>query len=189
MKTKYFILICLLCIGIGYWAGRRTLPTTEKTVKLAPVSGTSEQPVADREEIPVNPVLPVKADTVWMEKIAYVAQKVDTAAIIQDYISKRSYNLTLFDNEMGRLVISPIVQYNKLEPVSWSFTPIQKQIYREPKWQFFAGAGVNTFDQVNFSLGAFRKKLGVECYYIREIHLPGAGVGEHGLGVGLKYKF
>jgi hypothetical protein len=189
MKAKYCIFICLLCIGIGFLGGRRTIPTKEKLVKLAPISGTSEKPVADREEIPVNPVLPVKADTVWMEKIAYVAQKVDTAAIIQDYISKRSYNLTLFDNEMGRLVISPVVQYNKLEPVSWSFTPIQKQIYRQPKWQFFAGAGVNTFDHVNFSLGAFRKKVGVECYYIRDMDLSGASVAEHGFGIGVKYKF
>lgn len=135
MKAKHYInvLFCLLCLAAGVWIGRETIPTKEELVELDPVSGMSEVPVPDREEIPANPALPTKPDTVWMEKVAYVVQKIDTAAIIQDYIMKRSYNLTLFDNEMGRLVISPVVQYNKLEPVLWSFTPIQKRIYREPK--------------------------------------------------------
>ncbi|NDW19281.1 hypothetical protein D0T53_10190 [Dysgonomonas sp. 216] len=139
------------------------------------VSNNQFEPV--KEEKPDKPLLPTKEIEVQyrdtgsirtITDIKYVYQVVDTAAIIEDYILKRSYILTAFDNkEHGKLLLYPTVQYNKLTGMDYSFTPMQKQknTYLQKVWQPFISGSYSTLDYVGLGGGVFYHNLGFEYQY------------------------
>jgi hypothetical protein len=67
--------------------------------------------------------LPQKADTVKIDSIVYIHSKIDTAKLIAEYITRRKYDILLFDNDNGILRIMPEVQFNRLENIPYEFTP------------------------------------------------------------------
>ena len=181
MKTKYVILIAVLCFFAGFMTGRKTI-AEGKTERLPPITGQSELPVPTDEQVPDQPLLPVVIDTFYIDRIQYIVQKVDTAAIIEDYIKKRTYTLNLFDNEYGKLTIFPEIQYNKLNPVKYEFSPIQKTVIKTPVWMPYVGASYNTLNWASVSAGTFYHNLGIEFIYTTNF-------SEKAYGLGLKYKF
>lgn len=195
MKIKYIILTGFICLVIGFIVGRKTVDTETKVeyIKLGPVSGSisNNQLEPVKEEIPLNPHLPLRIDTVYNDsvrtEIKYMVQKVDTAAIIADYILKKSYNVTAFDSkELGTLKLFPTIQYNRLSGLDYEFTPIQKQvtIYREKVWQPFISGSYSTFDYIGLGGGVFYHHLGFEYQYQKD-----TGNKRNGHLFGLKYKF
>ena len=181
---KIWMFLCVLCLVIGFFAGRKTIDTKEmvRYVQGETITGSVDlpQPV---ESIPENPTLPMKSDTI----IEYVVQVVDTAAIIADYIIRREYTPILFDNPtIGKLSLSTTVQYNKIIGLNYEFIPIVKEItrYKVHVWQPYVSGYGNTFGQIGLGLGLFRYNVGVEAMYLRDLKNQ-----QTGYGVGIKYKF
>lgn len=203
MNTKRLIIAFLFVfIGgwvIGFFIGRQTInkETEINYVTGIPVKGSvsSNQFSQVKEEKPNSPVLPTKEIEVQyrdtgslkiISEIKYLYRVVDTAAIIEDYILKRSYVLTAFDNkENGKLLLYPTVQYNKLTGIDYDFTPIQKQTskYAYKVWQPFVSGSYSTFDYLGVGGGIFYHNIGIEYQYQKDFRSNSTG---HSFG--LKYK-
>ncbi|SBV94797.1 conserved exported hypothetical protein [uncultured Dysgonomonas sp.] len=201
MKKIILIVLCgIVCLVIGFFIGRSTIKT-ETEIKYIPgktISGSvsNNQFESVKEEIPNKPLLPTKIieiqykDTGRIKTITetkYMYQVVDTAAIIEDYIKKRTYAITAFDNtEQGKLLLYPVVQYNKLTGIDYLFTPMQKQrnTYLQKIWQPFVSASYSTFNYIGVGGGIFYHNLGFEYQYQKSL-----GSQDNGHLFGVKYKF
>lgn len=182
---KKYILTALLSFIAGsiifFFVGRSFIKT-ETEVCYVPgetvsgsVSNNQFEPV--KEEKPEKPLLPTKEiviqyiDTGSVRTITetkYLYKVVDTAAIIEDYILKRSYCITAFDNkEQGKLLLYPTVQYNKLTGMDYDFTPIlkQKNTCLKKVWQPFVSGSYSTLDYLGLGGGVFYHNLGFEYQY------------------------
>ena len=188
---SYWLNLLLLCVMffIGFFIGRSTVTNDKKTeyVKGEMINGSvsNNQIEPTKETKPDKPILPLVSDTIYLDSIIYIVQKVDSAAIIADYILKKDYQLTLFDNkENGKLTVAPTVQYNKLTGLDYSFTPIQRvtTITKERTWQPFASASYSTFNYVGIGAGAFYHDIGFEIQYQTDFT-------KKGLLISGKYKF
>ena len=195
MKNKLALLFVVFLIFIGgFLIGRASMNTKTKIeyIKQEPVFGSIEnsQLQSVKEEIPINPILPVRVDTVYKDsiktEIKYIVQKVDTTAIIADYILKRSYNITAFDSkELGTLKLFPTVQYNQLAGLDYEFTPVLKQmtIYKDKVWKPFLSGSYSTLGNIGLGGGIFYHNLGFEYQYQIDVGK------NNGHLFGLKYKF
>jgi hypothetical protein len=131
------------------------------------------------ETLPLFPVLPLIPDTIYHNDTIYITQRVDTSAIIADYVVNREYTPVLFDSPtQGKLRLSTIVQYNKLQDLHYEFTPILREVtkYRIKIWQPFLGISYNTLGETTLSAGMFYNSLGIELLYART-NTPGCGIG------------
>ena len=169
-KTAW--LLIGLAIGFlgGFLIGRSTVDTKEviRYIKDDPVSGTVTGLIPIHETVPDDPVLPLLFDTVYVDKFIYEYVRVDTAAIIRDYIASREYTPVLFDSpQMGKLSLSATVQYNKLSEISYEFLPVYKEVtkYKEKTWQPFVSGTYGTFGIAGIGGGTFYHKLGFEYQY------------------------
>ncbi len=201
MKKATIIAFCgIVCLVIGFFIGRSTIKT-EAEIKYIPgktISGSesNNQFESVKEEIPNKPLLPTKIieiqykDTGRIKTITetkYMYQVVDTAAIIEDYIKKRTYAIPAFNNtEQGKLLLYPVVQYNKLTGIDYLFTPMQKQTntYLQKTWQPFISASYSTLNYVGIGGGVFYHNLGFEYQYQKSL-----GSQSNGHLFGVKYKF
>lgn len=99
------------------------------------------------------------------EKIVYITDtvtldKTDSTKIMQDWITKREYEATLFDvDTLGKCSIKTVVQYNRLGDINYTFSPIQKQSTKTEvvtrKYLPFIGGGITTFPSIGVEAGLF----------------------------------
>lgn len=99
------------------------------------------------------------------EKIVYITDtlefdKTDSTKIMEDWITKREYETTLFDSDtLGKCDIKTVVQYNRLGVIDYTFIPIQKQTTTTEvvtrKYLPFIGGGITTFPSVELEAGLF----------------------------------
>ncbi|MDR3140183.1 MAG: hypothetical protein LBU37_00385 [Tannerellaceae bacterium] len=188
MKKKILIITIgvLFCWLFGFITGRKTIRLEEKTEQVKGETITGNVPVLQpvKEEIPDNPVLPLKTTVEYRDTIIYKHLSVDTAAIIEDYINKRHYRELLFDNSLGRLELSMTAQYNRLTALDWSFTPIytMKTVERKKVWIPFVSASYGTLNYFTVGGGVFYHDVGLNVRYISDFN-------KNGLDVGLMYRF
>lgn len=184
MQLRYKILLILIACAASFFAGRLTTNTKEtvKYVKGETITRTVEVPKYISSIVPVNPVLPVKKDTIN----SIIVQSVDTSKIIENYISERRYDLNVFDNEYGRLDVKQTLQYNELQKFDYSFTPIQKTITRERERVIvpFASASYNTFGIAGAGGGLFYRNVGIEYKYLYNVNNTETG---HEFGIKVKF--
>ena len=194
MKRKIIIaiIIAFICLAIGFLLGRSMSKTITKTEYITdkPIFGTISSIAPVKEEKPLNPILPILRDTVYINNIRYITEKVDSAAIIADYVLKRTYEMSFFDNQYGKLDVSFNTQYNKSDSVRWRLIPIRtvQTITTERVWMpyisvsYFKG---NNIGFVGVGGGVFYKKLGVEYQYMRSLNED----NESGNMFNVKYRF
>ena len=190
-KSSIVIIILLLLSWIGVFIGGRLTVEDKVVIKYVNADSIAAKVAIDdwlvNETIPEAPELPLKNDTVWLDSIVYVVEKVDTAAIIADYIASREYAPVLFDSpQLGQLGLSAIIQYNRLQDLSYTYLPVYKEItrYRVPVFQPYIGGSLNTLSQMSFVGGIFYKNSGLEIQYIIDFERR-----KKGYGLGLRYKF
>ena len=190
-KTKYyiacFVTATLITIFlIGFYMGKKSIVVITKVeyIKGETIRDTVNVAilVPEKVEIPSNPIFIYKTDTI--NKI--IVQQVDTAKIIEDWVMNRKYNLTLFDNDNGKLNIDASVQYNQLKDLRYSFTPIQQVItkQKEQVLQSFVSGSYSSFNYIGLGGGVFYHNLGLEYQFQRDFK-----IGDNGHSFGLKYKF
>lgn len=156
-----------------------TLPPIHDTINI-----DSNVP-PPKETQPLNPEYIYKCDTLYKDSIVYVAQEVDTAAILADWIKKREYDIELFDKpDVGKLHIYPTVQYNKLSSVAYDFIPIQKTVQKTktPLFEPFVMTGISNKLNLTIEAGAFIKQdFGVSYQFIND------NDKQHFLKIGYKF--
>lgn len=162
---------------IGFLLGRLTVKTKEfikteiKYVPQEPVSKDSILPIQPEEIKEHKPIYLTKIDTLWRDSVIYVIEKVDTAAILADWTTKRKYNETLFNNDsIGTLNFTADVQYNRLQHYGYQFIPIRKEvsttttISSKPFIEPFIMGGVNSYWKPSIEAGIFTRS-GVGASY------------------------
>ncbi|MDH6354747.1 hypothetical protein M2132_001076 [Dysgonomonas sp. PH5-45] len=181
MKKYTIVSIISFILGglVFFFVGRSSIDLKNE-VSYIPGESTSgsvsdTQLIPVKEEKPEKPILPMKEveiqyiDTGSVRiTTEYIYYEVDTAAIIADYILKRSYDLVAFDNkEQGKLRLFPVVQYNKLSGIDYEFTPVYKNINttREKVWQPFVSGSYSTLEYLGLGGGIFYHNLGFEYQY------------------------
>lgn len=190
MKTYYYFIFAGILIILSFFVGRCT---TEVTPKITYVKGDTvhdsipyEKLVPYIVEIPAKPQLPMKPDTIRIPgkpDIQYM--KVDTAAIIADYVKKNSYTNTLFDNKTeGKLIVATTVQYNKLIDLGYTFTPMYKEITTQKKRVItpFLSTSYNTLGYFGGGGGLYYHNIGIGVKYITNFDKKGTEFN-------LNYKF
>jgi hypothetical protein len=186
MKKILYITIATVCLATGFFAGRCTRETVTKTeyVKGEPVSGTVSNIEPIFTEKPEISTLPVRIDTIFVNNIQYVAQKVDTSTIIREYELKRYYATTLFNDQYGKLDVSFSTQYNKVSDLKYDFTPVTivRTVERERIFTPFVEVSYNTMKQVGIGGGIFYRDIGVQVRYVTNFKAKG-------LDLAVMYKF
>ena len=182
MKTVLYGLLLLLTGGVlGFFAARRSTgqaPSSVEYIREPAITGVIEPPAPVRVEVPALPTLPIRTDTVYIDKVLYIVDKVDTAAIIADYELKRSYAFQLFDNEAGKLSLSLSTQYNRLDTLSYEFLPVYKTVYMEKTWQPFAIFHYSAIGGTGVGGGLFCRRAGYYIMYSSDFrHRRGLGAG------------
>lgn len=171
MRFQSFIIAVLIALTTGFFIGRVSTQKG-KTVRYIPgktVSGKVARDVLQAKvefltDIKLIPHLYWKQDTI-REVITLVP---DSAAIINDYMTKRQYEFTLFDDTTGKLVAMPTVLHNRLLNFEYKYTPVQKRttIVREKKVRPFLSSSFNTFQTLGVGGGVMLNGVGVEYNYL-----------------------
>ena len=176
------LIIILVVAAIAFLIGRASVTQTSEVVytKGKTISGSAPISLPTREIKPIAPILPYKYIFIDNTK----SEIVDTAKIISDYITERTYSITLFDNLHGKLDISPTIQYNKLATVPFTFFPIEKTVYIKQKWTFFSTASYNTFNIAGVGGGVFYKNRGLHYRYLWNTDTK---VNGHEIGMNFKF--
>ena len=184
---KYYIYIGIIIIAFagGFFLGRGKVRTSVKTeyVKGETVVRPVKIPYPSTVYIQSVYFLPTKNDTLYLDGEPYPIQTVDTAKIIEEYITQNTYEFNAFDDDNGKLDINQTIQYNRLQSFDYSFTPIHKNtiITKKNLFEPFGSVGYTTFNQVSFGGGFFLNNIGLEYNYIM------GDVSGHGLSVKLKF--
>ncbi len=162
---NYLIIGLIIGILIGFCMNR-SINNSEREIKY--VKGETIRDTI-KVAIPYEVVQPSKPKYIYKTDTVNntIIQLVDSAAIIQDWILKRNYAQTLFDNQNGKLDIDLSVQYNQLQSLRYSFTPIQKVITKHSfkVWQPFVSGSYSTLDYIGLGGGIFYHNLGFEYQY------------------------
>ena len=176
----------ILVAVIAFFSGRSIsdVKVIQKEGKTVTDTIYSERLVPYEVVTPSDPKLPIKKDTIWIDSlhIKEVVMKVDTSKIISEYIKLNKYKAQGFDNDNGKLEIDAEVQYNTLSKLSYTFTPIEKQVIRQRTVVPFITTSYNSFGFIEVGGGTYIKNIGVEAKYVTDFN-------RNGFEVGIKYKF
>ena len=182
-KILLYVIFGLLLIAAGFFIGRSMIKT--KTVKV--VKYVLSEPVIINKDslVPVYVIKPVDtvnviADAIKSgnftdmfpvrDHIVYVT-KDDSTAVIIDWATERVYKETLFDiDTVGTEIVDFKVQYNRLQSINGTFTPVVKTITEETtvvkKFSPFIGGGITTAPELVVNAGIFfDDKYGVSALY------------------------
>jgi hypothetical protein len=167
MNSYLKIAIVIVAFVAGFFLGRKTIDVEEKVtfVKGETIHDTIVINEPAFVEIPSKPKYIYKYDTIVVDNIQYISEKVDTSAIIQDYILMRTYEFKVFNSDtLGKFDVKQQIGYNKLLSFDYTFTPMTKQItqYREPLFTPFVTAGYSTNQTVLLGGGFYYKNIGLE---------------------------
>lgn len=167
MNSYLKIAIVIVAFIVGFFLGRKTVDVEEKVtfVKGEAIHDTIVISQPTFVEIPAKPEYIYKYDTIVVDNIQYISEKVDTSAIIQDYILMRTYDFNLFNSPtLGKFDVKQQIGYNKLLSFDYNFMPITKQVtqYREPVFTPFITMGYSTNQSVLLGGGFYYKNIGLE---------------------------
>lgn len=167
MKLYLKIAIVVIAFVVGFFLGRKTIDGEEKIeyVKGETVHDTIVINEPTFVEVPSKPKYIYKYDTIVVDNIQYISEKVDTSAIIQDYILMRTYEYNVFNSPtLGKFDVKQQIGYNKLLSFDYTFTPVTKQItqFREPVFTPFVTGGYSTNQSVLLGGGFYYKNIGLE---------------------------
>lgn len=181
MKTEQWLLLILIAFAVGFFSGRATI--REKEI-VTHVEGETVYGSLNPDFLTVKKEF--KGDIKFLPYIFWKSDIPDTAKIVEDFIVKREYQFNVFDNENGKLEVSPTVQYNRLQAFDYTFTPIKTIITKIDKPVFvpFISASYNSFGIAGIGGGVFIKNTGIEYNYL---YRPFDSRSGHMLGIKVKF--
>ena len=170
MNSYLKIAIVIVAFVVGFFLGRKTINVKEKIeyVEGETIRDTILVPYPVHSEVPKLPNLPIKRDTIYLDSLIFIAEKVDTAEIIKDYITQKTYEFNVFDSDtLGKFDVRQKVGYNKLLSFDYTFTPMTRQItrFREPVFTPFITGGYSTSSSFLLGGGLYYKHIGIEYLF------------------------
>ena len=193
MKKKYWLMLILIALVVGFLSGRATIGGEEvvRHVKGETVYGSLNPDFLTvkkefKGDIQFLPYIFWKGDTVRINEVEYISTTPDTAKIVEDFLVKREYQFTVFDNENGKMDARPVVQYNRLQTFDYTFTPIKTVITKidKPVFTPFLSASYNTFGIAGIGGGFFYNNTGIEYNYLYQ---PINNSSGHMIGLKIKF--
>ena len=191
MESIKPILAILIAFAVGFLLGRATVQKEEiivqergETVHGRLNHDVLTKPVEFGGDVKDLPRYLWITDTVRVKEVEYVATIPDTTKIIEDFLTRREYDFNVFDDDNGKLDVKQVVQYNRLQDFSYSFTPVRTIVTRvdRPLFTPFVSASYSTFNTVGLGGGVFIKDIGLEYQYQ-------FNQNQTGHMIGIKYKF
>jgi len=208
-----YIVIIIVLLLIGFFVGRKTaegkVTVETEYITLPPIHDTVPDPYPVEVKKPVDTASIIQdcvKKGIYAELFPYkketdtVYTSRDTAQIVYDWASERKYRETLFDiDTIGRCELNILVQYNRLDTMTYTYTPVQRQttITKEKIRTVspFIGIGTSTSIAPNTEVGKhtsadievgvfIKEKYGVALEYQYEILN-----GSHNVGGMFYYKF
>jgi hypothetical protein len=187
MKLGAGLLLILSAFAAGFFLGRAKAETKEtiKYVKGETTTGSVKTNLLDAKVELIKDIRYLPLPYWRIDTITMIAE-VDTAEIIKDFMSRRDYEFTAFDNETGKLDVKQSIQFNQLQSFDYSFTPILKETtrIREPLLKPFISLSYNSANTVGIGGGIFIKDIGIEYKYLHN-NVNGFRGHEIGLKFGL----
>ena len=182
---RKYIISVVACLFIGFIVGRRTVPIKEKEITRyidgKTIRDTITNIVADTvyRNSAIRYKLVYKTDTIYKD-VPMIDRKESIEETIRDWNRTREYNKLLFDNESGKLFIDFVMQYNELQKLSYSFTPVYREKMIVKKRVFEPFVSVSCIQLSFFSMGGgfFYQDVGFRIEY-----------AVNGLNFGIMYKF
>lgn len=184
-KQVLIILLIVLAVGIvgGFFIGRGQ--TVLKETHMVEYRQSEPIKISVPMPYPVKEVTTTIRETQLPGKVEYkhdTIVKVDTAAIVKDYLVQRTYSQTFFNSkEQGKLIVNAVVQYNKQQDLSIDYTPVKEIVTDtkvvKPTFTPFVGAGFNSFNQAIAGGGIYYHNMGVEANYIYDTKTKQTGYG------------
>lgn len=117
--------------------------------------------------------LPTKTDTIHSVDTTYVRETVDTARILSEFGQRVYYHVPLVqDSTKGYIDVYPVVQYNRLDSLGYTFTPVTKVeriVSDQNRLQPFVSIGGVAFpNNLHLTIGAgvMIRDVGIEYRYI-----------------------
>lgn len=148
-------------LATAYYIGRVSV-ASESTISYIP-GKTIYDTIEVEKLVPYKVEVPIESDLPLNENNA-----IDTAAIIKDYESKKSYNIVAFDNQkLGKLELFPTLQYNSISSFDYKFTPIYQRetIFKKQALLPFVSVAYSTQYYIGVGGGFFYHNLGLEYQY------------------------
>jgi len=177
MKTIYLIIIGVVTLTAGFFIGRATTTSSivTKYIKGETVTNSVNVPTPYNVYIPTVPLLPTRTDTIKVNTKEYIVIKVDTAKIIANYILRKRYTTPMFDDNNGKLIVSSVVQYNSLDSLGYSFTPITKEvtIIKSKIFTPFINVAWNSFKFYSAGGGIYIGNIGVGAKFMTDFSRQG----------------
>ena len=193
LKLIKYALIVLVLLGIGFYAGRKTVKipkpgTVTEYITLPPIHDTIPDPKPYYVEKPIDTAGVIQQcikdgiyQELWPEKIVEI-NNVDTTALLADWATKRAYKEVLFDSDtLGNCSVDIDVQYNRIRSLEYTFVPVQKNVnntvYQQKSFEPFVGVNglFSTDGTRDFLLGVnagayFKNKYGVNVQYQHSVY-------------------
>lgn len=174
-KSSTRVISAILIFLIGLYMGRLTKVEKEtiEYVKIETVKGYVSSNMLNakaefKTKVDLLPMFYWKSDTVIGSDTIFVP---DTVKVFDDFMVKREYEFTAFDNENGKMDINSTVQYNKMQSFGYEFTPIQQRvaITTRKRIEPFVSAGISSYG-VNVGGGLFYDNIGLQYQYFNKTH-------------------
>ena len=181
--NKFLAVCCIACFAIGFFLGRGIVEEKENIhhVEGKTIRDTITNIVADTvyRNSAIQYKLVYKTDTIYKD-VPMIDRKKSIEETIRDWNRTREYNKLLFDNESGKLSIDFVMQYNELQKLSYSFTPVHREKMIVKKRVFEPFVSVSCIQLSFFSMGGgfFYQNVGFRIEY-----------AVNGLNFGIMYKF
>ena len=180
---KNLIICCVACLVIGFFLGRWPTEVNEivRYVEGKTIRDTITRFVPDT--VYLTGKLKYKyvyiSDTIYKD-VPVIDREESIAETVRDWNRTREYNKLLFDDEFGKLSIDFVTQYNELQKLSYSFTPVRREKMIVKKRVFEPFVSVSCIQLSFFSMGGgfFYQDVGFRIEY-----------AVNGLNFGIMYKF
>ena len=178
-----YILLIIVCLFIGFVVGRQTIQEKVITKHLQgeTIRDTIMNLVPDTvyftSELRYKYVY--RTDTIYKD-VPVIDREATIAATVEDWNRTKEYDKLLFDNENGKLNVNLSVQYNELQRLSYSFTPIHKEttIVKKRVFEPFVSASYLVNNTFSVGGGFFYHDIGFRAEW-----------ASNGLNFGVLYKF
>lgn len=128
---KILLLGYIVCLFIVFFIGRRT--SQEKVIEKNILGKTIRDTITRFVSDTVYLAGELKYKYVYVQDTIYkdvpvVDREATIVETVRDWNKIREYNKLLFDNENGKLSLNLSVQYNELQRLAYSFTPVHRAI-------------------------------------------------------------
>lgn len=175
---KIRVVIACLFFFVGFFASRMTTPFKEKIryIKMPTITGeiklanTNQYPIFDGLKVPqifwrVDSIQNTIHDTITVFDTLKIYK-----ATAEDWNIERDYHLNLFDDSNGKMDVWLKVQYNALQSLQHTFTPIQveKTIKKDKLLKPLISGVYSTDSKWGAGGGFFVKKIGLQFFYMQD---------------------